>query len=100
MLPRQENRVTHDPTRRDAWGIPVIRIECAHNQAQVARARDQNAALPALAEVANVKLLRIDDAPVRPGTTVHECGGARMGTDPQTRCLILTTSAGTRRAST
>jgi hypothetical protein len=92
MLPRQENRVTHDPTRRDAWGIPVIRIECAHNQAEVARARDQNAALPALAEVANVKLLRIDDAPARPGR-----GWVPI---PQTRCLILTTSAGTRRAST
>jgi choline dehydrogenase-like flavoprotein len=87
MLPQQENRVTLDPTRRDACGIPVIRIECAHNQAEVARARDQNAALPALAEVANVKLLRIDDAPARPGTAVHECGTARMGTDPANSVL-------------
>ena len=56
MLPRSENRVTLDPKQRDAWGIPVLRIECSHGQEELERARDQSAALRELAEVAGVTL--------------------------------------------
>ena len=52
MLPRMENRVTLDPRRRDAWGIPVLHIDCAHGENEIARAREQIAALRALAESA------------------------------------------------
>jgi choline dehydrogenase-like flavoprotein len=87
MLPRSENRVTLDATRRDAWGIPILRIECSRSGAELARAADQNRALRELAEVASVKLLRIDEAPAPPGSAVHECGTARMGGDPATSVL-------------
>jgi choline dehydrogenase-like flavoprotein len=82
MLPRHENRVTLDSHRRDAWGIPVLRIECSHGDAEIVRAREQAAVLRELADVAGVTLTRIDQAPAPPGTAVHECGTARMGTDP------------------
>ena len=41
MLPRPENRVTLDPKRRDAWGIPVLHIDCRYGQAELVRAREQ-----------------------------------------------------------
>jgi choline dehydrogenase-like flavoprotein len=87
MLPRQENRVVLDSKRRDAWGIPVLRIECAHGDLELTRARDQVAALRALAEIAGVTLISIDEGPQPPGTAVHECGTARMGNDPSTSVL-------------
>ena len=34
MLPRAENRVTLDPIQKDAWGIPVLRIDCGHSPAE------------------------------------------------------------------
>jgi choline dehydrogenase-like flavoprotein len=87
MLPRPENRVTLDPYRRDAWGIPVLRIDCAHSDAELVRARDQLAAIQELAEVADAKLLRVNKAPGPPGSAIHECGTARMGWDPATSVL-------------
>jgi choline dehydrogenase-like flavoprotein len=87
MAPRIENRVTLDPEKRDAWGIPVLRIDCAHSEAELARAREQTRALQEIAELADVRLTRIDEAPRPPGSAFHECGTARMGTDPSNSVL-------------
>jgi choline dehydrogenase-like flavoprotein len=87
MLPRRENRVTLDPERRDAWGIPILRIDCAYSAAELARARDQTRALHELAELAQVTLMKIDEVPRPPGSAFHECGTARMGTDPASSVL-------------
>jgi choline dehydrogenase-like flavoprotein len=82
MLPRSENRVTLDPKLRDAWGIPVLRIECAHSDSEFVRAREQITALQELAELAGVTLTAISEVPAPPGLAIHESGTARMGGDP------------------
>ena len=87
MLPRLENRVTVDPDRRDAWGIPVLRIDCAYDEAELARANTQTQALLELADLAGVTLTKIDQTPRPPGSAFHECGTARMGTDPENSVL-------------
>ena len=87
MVPRPDNRVTLDPGRRDAWGIQVLRIDCTHGAEERVRAREQVAALRQLAEVAGVTLARIDEVPPAPGFGIHECGTARMGTDPANSVL-------------
>ena len=87
MLPRPENQVTLDPKRRDAWGIPVLRIDCRYGQAELVRAREQASALRELAEVAGVALTQIDEASEPPGSASHECGTARMGSDPANSVL-------------
>jgi choline dehydrogenase-like flavoprotein len=87
MLPRPENRVTLDPSGRDAWGIPVLRIDCSHGHAEMSRAREQASALREVAEVAGVTLIQIDKAPAPPGSAIHECGTARMGSDPANSVL-------------
>ncbi len=81
MLPLHDNYVMLDPERRDAWGIPVLRIDCRHGDAELAQAREQISALRELAEVAGVELTHIDEGPRVPGLAVHECGTARMGSD-------------------
>jgi choline dehydrogenase-like flavoprotein len=87
MLPRPENRVVLDPKRRDAWGIPVLYIDCSHSRTELSCAREQATALRELAEVAGVRLTQIDEAPTPPGSANHECGTARMGSDPTNSVL-------------
>ena len=87
MLPRPDNRVTLDPKRCDAWGIPALHIDCSHSDAELLRADDQISALRELAEVAGVAITHIAKAPAVPGTAHHECGTARMGSDPATSVL-------------
>jgi choline dehydrogenase-like flavoprotein len=82
MLPQEENRVTLDYSKRDVWGIPVLRIDCAHREVELACAREHTQALREIAELADIKLMRIDEIPCPPGSAFHECGTARMGTDP------------------
>ena len=95
MLPRPENSVTLDPKLRDAWGIPVLRIECRYSPTELLLAREQSTALRELADAVGVTLTEIAEGPDPPGIANHECGTARMGDDPASRCLIPTTSAGT-----
>jgi choline dehydrogenase-like flavoprotein len=76
-----------DPDRRDVWGIPVLRIDCSYTEAELNRARDQTRALRELAELAEVDLTEIDEVPRAPGSAFHECGTARMGTDPASSVL-------------
>jgi choline dehydrogenase-like flavoprotein len=87
MLPRPENRVTLDSERRDAWSIPVLRIDCAHSGAELMRGREQIAAIRALAEAMGATLTSLDDLPAPPGAAMHECGTARMGSNPDDSVL-------------
>jgi hypothetical protein len=52
MLPRPENRETLHATKRDAWGTPILHIDCVYSRAELALAAKQTAALRAVAEVA------------------------------------------------
>jgi choline dehydrogenase-like flavoprotein len=87
MLPRHENRVMLDHKQRDAWGIPVLYIDCSHGQAEQLVASDQVSALRELVDVAGVTLTHIDKRPPPPGSANHECGTARMGSDPANSVL-------------
>jgi choline dehydrogenase-like flavoprotein len=87
MLPRAENRATLHPTRRDIWGIPVLYIDCRHSEADLALGREQAAAIREVAAAAGVKLSRIKKRPAPPGSAIHECGTARMGSDAATSVL-------------
>ena len=80
MLPHKQNRVVLSPSKTDAWGIPVLKISCRHGPGDMATAQQQTAALSDIADVLKIKLHRLDDELPPPGTAVHECGTARMGT--------------------
>jgi choline dehydrogenase-like flavoprotein len=81
MLPRPENRVTLDSVRRDAWEIPALHIACSHGNAEFARTQDQIAAVRDIAGLTGATLMSfIHGRP--PGVAIHECGTARMGSDP------------------
>lgn len=85
--PRAENRVTLDPKRRDACGNPTLRIAFRYNKTENELANEMSAALGELASLAGAKLHGFESTPAIPGTSVHECGTARMGSDPASSVL-------------
>jgi choline dehydrogenase-like flavoprotein len=87
MLPRQENRVTIDPGKVDAWGIPVLRVECAHGDNERAMAKDALDTIREMVDAAGFQTLYSSSTPAPPGFCIHEVGTARMGSDPKTSVL-------------
>jgi choline dehydrogenase-like flavoprotein len=106
MQPRYENHVSLDPTVKDAWGIPVARIECSHSQDDVNMAGHMKRTLPEIAAAGGLhvdkdlevgrwnvprRLLRslvlTDYGASWPGGAIHETGGARMGDKPDNSVL-------------
>ncbi len=91
MQPRYENHVSLDPTVKDAWGIPVARIECSHSQDEVNMVAHMKRKLPEIAAAGGLQVyknvnLRLSHL-YRPGETIHETGGARMGDKPDNSVL-------------
>jgi choline dehydrogenase-like flavoprotein len=82
MSPRPENRVLLHPQRRDAWGIPILHIDCRYSDADLALARQQTTAIREICAAIGVTLSAVCSQPRPPGSAVHECGTARMGKDP------------------
>jgi choline dehydrogenase-like flavoprotein len=108
MLPSYDNRVTLHPRRKDAWGIPipVIRMRVGDNERALMKAQVQG--LREMGEAAGYQVnfvgstlgigrgkLWPDADPISRlifrfgfpmalamGAAIHECGGARMGSDP------------------
>lgn len=87
MSPNPDNRVELHPTRKDRFGNPLLRIVARHSEAEMAVAKEQSQAIREIADLAGVKLHRLDTAPAVPGTAMHECGTARMGSTPATSVL-------------
>jgi choline dehydrogenase-like flavoprotein len=113
MLPSYDNRVTVSPRRKDKWGIPVPHIACRMSDNDRVLADEHVKALREMVEhcqyqvnfIASVfglhsKKVFPDADPfsrfifrrgvrrsITMGSAIHECGGVRMGSDPQTSVL-------------
>jgi choline dehydrogenase-like flavoprotein len=87
MLPRPENRCTVHPTRVDAWGIPILHIECTWGPNELAIHRHMTESAAEMLEAAGALNIRRDTRVSTPGNTNHEMGTARMGRDRKTSVL-------------
>lgn len=86
-LPRESNRISLDPSKKDDWGVPVLHIDVdygANDNAMRADAGD--ACFEMLDKAGYENIARIPMHPV-PGSTIHEMGGAPMGRDAKTSVL-------------
>jgi glucoside 3-dehydrogenase (cytochrome c) catalytic subunit len=83
MLPRKDNRVSIDPNQVDAWGIPVLHIECTHGENERAMAKDALETIREMVDAAGFQTLYTNSTPAPPGFCIHEVGTARMGDDPK-----------------
>lgn len=114
MLPYYDNRISLDRSRTDAWGIPVPRIRCVPGQNEINMLRNEMETLMELVALSGYEIefagsqLGIDNSDnlmphadwltrfmfrrshrktLGMGAAIHECGGARMGVDPEKSVL-------------
>ena len=104
-----ENCITLNPRRKDAWGIPAPHIKCSFFQNEQELLREQVRSLQEMVNACGYKIIFSgstfgleNEKDVFPdadplsrfmfrmsfkksmavGAAIHECGGARMGSDP------------------
>jgi choline dehydrogenase-like flavoprotein len=82
VLPRFENQVSVDGSRTDAWGIPIAHIECSYGENEARMAADQLRCLEEILDAGGFQIGTANRNLAPPGTSVHEMGTARMGSDP------------------
>jgi choline dehydrogenase-like flavoprotein len=87
MLPNHENKVGIDPQKKDKWGMPVLKIDCATGENERLMRKDMIADMADMLEQSGVKNVKTFDNEYFPGMGIHEMGTARMGTSPKNSVL-------------
>jgi choline dehydrogenase-like flavoprotein len=86
-LPNHDNYMELDRDKKDAWGIPVPRINVQWRENELAVLKDMQVTASEMLEAAGAKDIGTFDEKCAPGLTIHEMGTARMGRDPKTSVL-------------
>lgn len=87
MLPNHANMISLDETKKDKWGHPVLKIDCATGENERLMRRDMINDMAEMLEACGVKNVKTYDNEYFPGMGIHEMGTARMGRDPKTSVL-------------
>lgn len=82
-LPREENRVTIDPDKVDAWGVPVAHIDVRWSDNERAMEKDMAETMAEMLDAAGFKDVHKNERMNPPGHCIHEMGGARMSKSPE-----------------
>jgi len=86
-LPNEKNQVTLDETKKDKWGLPLLKVAIEYGDNEKAMRADMINDAKEMLNTANpVSLVDVSSDSV-PGMTIHEMGTARMGNDPKTSVL-------------
>jgi choline dehydrogenase-like flavoprotein len=87
-LPRFDNFVELDPEKKDAWGIPVLRIHASYGENERAMAKAMRQDIGNMLDAVGVQKANPpgDELSVF-GKNIHECGTARMGKNPKKNVL-------------
>ncbi len=87
-IPKITNYVKLDDAQKDAWGVPLVRINVVMDDNDAKMVKDfheQLSEMYTLAGFTNIKLNTNSDW--NPGLDIHEMGGVIMGKDPKTSQL-------------
>jgi len=88
VLPRPENRVTVDESRRDRYGVPLMRIDVTFGENERRMRRHMYDTCREILDTLRAEIVPIDpDQSDPPGSSIHEHGTCRMGNDPKTSVL-------------
>jgi choline dehydrogenase-like flavoprotein len=87
MLPNHANSVSLDKSKKDKWGMPVIKIDCATGENEARMRKDMILDMAEMLEGTGVKKIKMNNDEYFPGMGIHEMGTARMGRNPKTSVL-------------
>jgi choline dehydrogenase-like flavoprotein len=87
MLPNPKNRVSLDDAKKDKWGLPVLKIDCATGENERLMRKDMANDMAEMLTACGVKDVKTYDDEYFPGMGIHEMGTARMGKDPKSSVL-------------
>ncbi len=87
MLPNHENKVGLDETKKDKWGLSVLKIDCGTGENERLMRLDMMADMAEMLEATGVRDVKTFDRGYFPGAGIHEMGTARMGRSPRTSVL-------------
>ena len=83
-LPSPDNYVDIDPEKKDIFGIPQLRFHFQWGQNELLMWEHSKQVMIDLFKAAGAELWGVDSQPNRPGTSLHETGVCRFGSDPKT----------------
>jgi choline dehydrogenase-like flavoprotein len=86
-IPKEKNHVHLDPSVKDVWGMPVLRLDIDYDENDEKMLKDFAVEIPQMLEKAGFKNISVRDSKQAPGLDIHEMGGVRMGRDPKTSLL-------------
>ena len=92
VLPRYENRV-YLGRSTDKLGIPVLTIDCTYGRNEDLMTADQYTTMCEILATTDFSLVAGRSSCDPPGSSMHELGTARMGTDPRSSVLNSTNQA-------
>ena len=87
MLPVHDNKIGIDHARRDKWGLPVLKVDCALGENERLMRIDMANDMAEMLEAAGANDVGLYEREYYPGMGIHEMGTARMGRDPKTSVL-------------
>lgn len=82
MLPSINNTVTLDPHKRDNFGLPVLRLDLRYGDNDLKSNAHGHKEILSILSLLGGQVTQSKTELDRPGTSIHEMGGACMGNDP------------------
>ena len=86
-IAKESNHVRLSTTEKDQWGIPLLIISVGYDNNDDKMVKDFLEQGKAMMEAAGIKEVNTHDSKQAPGLDIHEMGGVRMGSNPNTSML-------------
>jgi len=86
-IPKLSNMVSLDPSKKDEWGMPLLKVNIDYDDNDERMIRDFIGQMTEMFTKAGFSDIRASDSKQAPGLDIHEMGGVRMGNDPKTSLL-------------
>jgi choline dehydrogenase-like flavoprotein len=86
-IPKETNHVALDSNKKDAWGMPLLKVSVAYDDNDEKMVADFIGQFTDMYTRAGFTNIQINDSKQAPGLDIHEMGGIRMGKDPKTSLL-------------
>jgi choline dehydrogenase-like flavoprotein len=86
-IPKKTNIVSLDGAKKDAWGVPLLKIDIRYDDNDEKMLKDFFGQMTEMYTRAGFTHIETSDTGQAPGLDIHEMGGVRMGRDPKTSLL-------------